>query len=136
MNCSFTSSCLTNNLVTYGLWVGICIYFTSHTTCFVWIIVTCPGLVNFGSFYEFNIWYATTGMKISLATNILWTVFNIVSTIITLFAMMKIFETVKQLKNMNSTLTINKRTMIAHIILMLLMTLFAILRVLPKKSRR
>ena len=131
VNCSFTTTCLTNDFVNYTLWAGIGIYLASHTTCYVWDIVTCPGLVNNGSFDEFNAWYLTTGEKIEIVTNMLWTIFNIVSTFIAIFAMIKIFNTVRQLKKMNSTFKINKRTMIAHIALMILMTLFAILRVLP-----
>jgi hypothetical protein len=56
LNCSLSTRCLTQRVINVSLWTGIGIYFTSHTVCFIFLIVTFPGYVNDNSFAELESW--------------------------------------------------------------------------------
>ena len=86
--------------------------------CFwIWMIFTFPG-------YEvldiYNQWYSETFIKLYTATYALWFVLNLVSTSVTVIAIVKIFRMVKFIEKCNENVDLSKRTMTLHSTLLIL----------------
>ena len=72
--------------------------------------------------------------RITYVSIVVWIAFNIVSTVITVYALSKIFKIFKLLKTTAGNLKMNKRTMIAHTVLISLNCFVIILYMIPYQA--
>jgi hypothetical protein len=116
---SLKKQLFTHHQIKYIYWIGI-ISFTS-TIIALWflLIVTFPGYYVDGSFDKVNQWNQNTYEPILFCSNMIWLSFNIASTIFTVFAILKIFDTVKELRKTNTKINLNSRTMILHCVVLI-----------------
>ena len=103
--------------------IGTITYTGVIVAMYIWSMCTFPGYSNIDSFYQFDVWYSGYWQNITLA---FWLVITFTSTTITIFAICKILRTSKELTKHNTNITINKRSMILHGLLLTLQSLVSV----------
>ena len=76
--------------IKYIHWTGLLIYLIANIVMYLINILTWPGF----SSTNFSLWESTTSNKLYQACSSFWLTINISSTIITIYAIKKIFNTV------------------------------------------
>ncbi len=112
-----------DTVIKIGIAVGL-MYLALQTVAFLVLIISFPGYNN--ERRSFKSWLQETFMPWFDAQNIAFCVLTIVSTVITIYSICKIFETSKQLSATNQNVHINLRTMICHSSLLIVSSLIAI----------
>jgi hypothetical protein len=77
-------------------WVGGSCYTSIMVTCWCILMATFPGYINLAKLQE---WYDNTFNPIDEWSNIIWAVFNTVSTMITIVGIYKIIKTMQELQS-------------------------------------
>ena len=78
------------------------------------------------SYYYYKNWLDNTYYKIVPITDYIWLSINLLSTLITIFAVIKIFKITATLRLTNSNVKVNKKTLIAHVFVLCLQLIAAI----------
>lgn len=89
-------------------------------------IFTWPGYQS----SKYAEWELTTSLKLYQACSAFWLIINVLSTIITIYAIKKIFNTVQELCLSNSKVDIDRKTMSLHASVLVLQSCIAIIYVI------
>ena len=129
------SSSLWVNLFTYDQisfikWSVIIMYSVAMITFYLILMISFPGYFDndktMQSYYNYNYWLDNTYYKIVPITDYIWLSINLLSTLITIFAVIKIFKITATLRLTNSNVKVNKKTLIAHVFVLCLQFIAAI----------
>lgn len=115
--CSLDTPILSEQTVKIIGFIVIAFYTCSMIFFWLWMISTFPGYEDFNIYSQ---WYDVTFIKLYTATYALWFALNLVSTSVTVIAIVKIFRTVKLLEKSNENVDLSKRTMTLHSTLLIL----------------
>ena len=100
--------------------VGI-MYLSGLILAYLWLMITFPGFINTdGTSESYHKWEQTTFFKVFSASITLWLALNVVSTIISIFAISKIYKTVKSVRITNNIVNFDYSSMILHTIVLIL----------------
>ena len=123
------SSSLWVNLFTYGQisfikWFVIIMYSVAIITLYLILMISFPGYYDsdktMQSYYNYKNWLDNTYFEIVPITDYIWLSLNLLSTLITIFAVIKIFKITATLRLTNSNVKVNKKTLIAHVLVLCL----------------
>ncbi len=91
---------------------------------------TFPG---YNDWVKFKDWEENTLTPISDWTKFIWSVFNIVSTLLTIFGICKILSTLNELKRSNQRIETKNLTLTVHSVVLVLHLVACIFRSLPSR---
>ena len=115
-------------------WAVIGVYTASIVGLWLWFILSYPGYVNDGTTDEFNNWLEFRFYRyMNNSTHFLWLIIELISCIVTIYAIHSIFNTVSQLATSRTELALNKMTLAAHGTLLTIQTLIVIVNTIPHK---
>ena len=92
-------------------------------TMYVWAMVSFPGYVNNKTLVESDAWFEGTEHRLNLATLVFWTALNIISFVVTSYAIWKIRMSIKLLQVEDRKLKLNMGAMLIHLCMLLLLML-------------
>ena len=124
MLCSLQAPCILPSKVRKIRKIGTSVYTLSMVVIWICVMLTFPGYVNNGSTEQYLDWYYG---PFYLITNFIWLIITFSSTVVTIFAVCKIFSIAKELQSYNENVSINKNTMILHAILLTIQSLASLL---------
>ena len=128
------SSSLWVNLFTYGQisfikWFVIIMYSVAIITFYLILMISFPGYYDrdktMQSYYKYKNWLDNTYYKIAPISDYIWLSINLLSTLITIFAVIKIFKITASLRLTNSNVKLNKKILIAHVFVLCLQLITA-----------
>ncbi len=102
--CSQEATCLSLNCVKWMGWTGGLCYALLMISCWCILMATFPGYIDLAKLQE---WYFNTFSPISQWSSIIWAVFNIVSTMLTIVGIYKIIKTMEELERNNASIKTN-----------------------------
>jgi hypothetical protein len=82
-------------------------------------MISFPGYDNDGSLLEFKTWNNEVGDKVAWTIEDFWIVINLLSTIIVLLSILKIFKMVNEVRFTNPNLKFNTKAILMHVLLMI-----------------
>jgi hypothetical protein len=115
--CSLKVNYISSECVKYTEWIGGLCYAIFMITCWFISMVTYPGYSNISKLTK---WYHNTYGPIGFWSNIIWAVFNILSTLVTIVGIYKIIHTLHQLKKYNPYLKTNYFQLTLHALVLIL----------------
>lgn len=86
----------------------------------LWLMISWPGWVSNGTIVNANDYLTGTFIKLDHIQIYAWLSFSLVSTLITVVSIIKIFKTTSQLSNNNYNVKTNNNTMILHLSLLII----------------
>ena len=129
------SNSLWVNLFTYDQisfikWSVIIMYSVAMITLYLILMISFPGYFDsektMQSYYYYKNWLDNTYYKIVPITDYIWLSINLLSTLITIFVVIKIIKITETLRLTNSNVKVNKKTLIAHVFVLSLQLIAAI----------
>lgn len=92
------------------------------TMLLIYSIILFPGYND-----KYEEWFYGQFIKIRLLTKSIWILINLVSTAVTVFAVIWLLQTIKTLRRTNQRIDLNKNSLILHSILLVIQSTTAIL---------
>jgi hypothetical protein len=108
--CSFELTFISLNFVKFMGWFGGICFVLCMITCWSILMITFPGWND----TKLIVWNLKTYYPITDWGNIIWAVFNILSTLLTIVGIYKIFKTLQLLKRYNPCLKTNYFQLTLH----------------------
>ncbi len=109
---------------------GLIVYSAIIFVLYCYMLIKFPGYVHDGSLVQYQDWFLSTQYRIKIATLILWISMSFISTIITIYAIRKMFRIIDMLQKFNKNVDHNSRTVKIHSCLLITQTLIQILVIL------
>ncbi len=104
-------------------WIGICLYCSLLLALYIWTVATVPLELN-QSYFD---WLEQQFQTINFIVHIVWLIFTLLSTFITIYAITTLQKTVKILQESNPNIQFNHFSMLMHGSLLVLECCMAVL---------
>ncbi len=130
MVCSLEESFLSSDCVKWMGWIGGSCFALLIITFWCILMASFPGYSNLAKLQE---WYYNTFDQIFEWSSIIWGLFNILSTIVTIVGIYKIMKTMQQLKKSNTSIKTNYLQLTMHALVLTLNLIPVIIDSLPFK---
>ena len=104
-------------------WTVIVVYLLTMLGLMIVMFVSFPGYLKDDSFDRFNIWWGGTQNLMFDITATVWSLLVLLSAFVSIYAICKIFRTIRQIQISYRTFNLNQRILCYHICLMIALTL-------------
>jgi hypothetical protein len=95
-------------------WAVGSVYSAAITALITWTMISFPGYVYNGSLDRYYSWILGLYARLNFWVDVFWASINIMATLVTIYAICKIFATAKAVSSSDQSVNVNLKMMLMH----------------------